>query len=493
MTGRRGTVPCYFCLVRRFPYSYLVVASSLGLLASAPAQAAQLEFVEPATWGANGVPNWVNMYIYVPDNIGDNAPILLVAQSCGNRSAPDFFVDQNVVTTRNQADANGYIVILPEHTGRNCFDSGSTESLTRDGGGDTQAFKQMVDYTLTRYNADPERVYVAGGSGGGMMTQAMLAVYPDVFKAGASRAGAPAGCWGESYDAGMQWSGPCAAGSVSKSAQEWGDLVRAKNPDYTGPYPRVMLFHASGDPTISYNNMGESIKEWTNVWGFPETPSSTESASTSMAMYSREEWVDACGYPVIEAWHYTGGDHSFPSYEWDTMLEFFGLHVPAGGLDPYDEACPDAGTTGGDDTDGGTDTGDVTAGTTGDDGGGTTGTTGGTTGTTGSNDTTGTSGTTGGTTSGSSVEESATSDAEDDSGGASEDEDEDEDEAEDEDEEESGEDSSDPSATAGGGGCACSVDDDSAPTALGTFAFGFALWGASRRRRSAKPARAGGR
>ncbi|WP_438011893.1 hypothetical protein [Sorangium sp. So ce321] len=61
--------------------------------------------------------------------------------------------------------------MLPEATGRNCWDVGTTKSLTHDGGGDTQAIVQMVKYTLAQYSGDPERVYVMGGSSGAMMTQ----------------------------------------------------------------------------------------------------------------------------------------------------------------------------------------------------------------------------------------------------------------------------------------------------------------------------------
>ena len=42
----------------------------------------------------------------------------------------------------------------------------------------------MVDHEIATRNADPERVYVMGVSSGAMLTQALLAVYPDVFKAG---------------------------------------------------------------------------------------------------------------------------------------------------------------------------------------------------------------------------------------------------------------------------------------------------------------------
>ncbi len=49
---------------------------------------------------------------------------------------------------RGAADQYGFIMIFPQ-TSNNCWDVGSTESLTHDGGGDTQAIAQMVKYTIT--------------------------------------------------------------------------------------------------------------------------------------------------------------------------------------------------------------------------------------------------------------------------------------------------------------------------------------------------------
>jgi acetylxylan esterase len=77
------------------------------------------------------------------------------------------------------ADSTGDIIlIIPHNPGRSCWDVGSPAALTHDGGGDTHAIAQMVRYTLATYNADPGRVYVCGGSSGGMMTQAMLGAEP---------------------------------------------------------------------------------------------------------------------------------------------------------------------------------------------------------------------------------------------------------------------------------------------------------------------------
>ena len=47
----------------------------LGFLAASPARAASLTMVPRATWGATGVPSYMQMYIYVPDAVAAKPPI----------------------------------------------------------------------------------------------------------------------------------------------------------------------------------------------------------------------------------------------------------------------------------------------------------------------------------------------------------------------------------------------------------------------------------
>ena len=203
----------------------------------------------------------------------------------------------------------------------------------------------MVKYAITKYGADPSRVYIMGGSSGGMMTQAMLAVYPDVFRAGHARAGVPAGCWADSYDSGQQWSGTCSGGNVNKTAQQWGDLVRSYYPGYAGHRPRVQLVQGGSDTTISPKNMTESIEEWTNVLGLSTTPTSKDTGYKGEAStYDRQFWSNACGYTVLESWVAPGQGHSM-AYEETAMLKFFGLDV-AGDSDPEPDCNGDGGVPG---------------------------------------------------------------------------------------------------------------------------------------------------
>ncbi len=162
-----------------------------------------------------------------------------------------------------------------------------------------------------------------------MLVQAMAAVYPDLIRAGSARAGVPAGCWADGYSSSNQWSNNCAAGSAIKTAQQWGDLVRAMYPGYTGHRPRLQTMQGDADPTISYKNTGESIEEWTNVLGLSMTPTSMDTGykpAGSAYTFNRQFWKNSCGQQVYEAWTAPGANHSMV-YEEGEILKFFGLQA----------------------------------------------------------------------------------------------------------------------------------------------------------------------
>lgn len=309
---------------------------SLALLGATPGWAATATQVNRSDWtGSVSLPSYVQMYVYAPATKAAKPAIVVSAHSCGSSASGQM---GNIPHTIAAADKYGFVIILPDNPGQNCWDVGSNKSLKHDGGGDTQAVAQMVKYALTKYGGDPSRVYIFGGSSGGMLTQAMLAVYPDVFKAGSARAGVPAGCWADGYDSGKQWSNNCAGGNTTKSAQQWGDMVRAMYPGFAGNRPRVQLIQGGSDTTISSKNMAESIKEWTDVLGLGATPTSSDKAYQGQAgSYDRQFWKDTCGYTVLESWVAPGKDHSM-AYEEDAILKFFGLDS-ASTIDPQDAAC----------------------------------------------------------------------------------------------------------------------------------------------------------
>lgn len=173
---------------------------------SSPVQAASLQQV--SGWSVAGLPSDVTMYVYVPDKVASPPPVLALIHYCGGTAQAVFGQAQGGGLVK-AADQYGFIMVVPS-SGR-CWDIVSDKTRTRDGSGDSHAIKQMVTYALQKYGGNPARVYATGDSSGGMMTELLLAVYPDVFKAGSAFAGMPAGCRGANESgSGGGYSGACA-------------------------------------------------------------------------------------------------------------------------------------------------------------------------------------------------------------------------------------------------------------------------------------------
>jgi acetylxylan esterase len=302
----------------------------------AQARAASLQKVNTSEWGVAGLPSYVSMYLYVPDQLAARPPIVVGPHHCQGTGPGTFNEMSSLVSIANRV---GFIMIFPEATGQNCWDAGSTRSLKHDGGGDTHAVAQMVRYTLSRYNGDASRVYSVGGSSGGVMTEALLGVYPDVFRAGVSLMGVACGCWAEGYNDitgtgnTAQWSGPCAGGNVTKTGAAWAALVRSYFPSYAGHRPRLQHWHGTADTILNYKNMAESTKEWTTLLGLSSTPTGTDSPRSGT---TRQFWRNSCGSTVYEAFSMAGVGHAVP-FDGNAVAVYFGLDKA--GPDPEIDDC----------------------------------------------------------------------------------------------------------------------------------------------------------
>jgi acetylxylan esterase len=336
---------------------YLAPAAllSTSLLSSSTASAASLQ--GPISgWQDGSEPGNITMHIYVPDNLAANPPILVLLHYCGS-NATGVFGQANGGGMVSMADQNGFIIVVP-YTTLGCWDVATPQSLTHDGGGHTGAIVHMVNYAVSQYGGNADRVYAVGTSGGAMAMQGLLAVYPDVFKAGAGFSGVPAGCWAVG-NADGSWSSDCAGGSVTHTAQEWGDMVRDMYPGYTGFRPRVQIYHATPDSTISFVNQTEAVKQWTNVMGLSETPTETSSVNVGTGQFDREEWKDDCGTTLLDVLtepnpgNLDGGGHNTnANMNGQEVLPFLGLDV-VGAEDPY--AASGCAPTGGGEGSGGAD------------------------------------------------------------------------------------------------------------------------------------------
>jgi len=279
-----------------------VVGLAIGLSLPAAPQAAAASLTQITNFGTN--PTGLLMHLYVPNNVKPNPPILLALHGCQG-TGPYLYSSTDFGSL---ADQYGFLVIYPStNPGGSCWDVSSDQALTRNGGSDPVGLMSMITYTEQHYGGNPNAVYVTGESSGGMMTNVMLADYPDVFTAGAAFMGVPYHCF---YTGSVRgWNGPCAQGQVSMTPQQWGGLVRGAYPGYTGPRPRVQLWHGTADTILNYNNLGEEIKEWTDVLGVSQTPSATDTPATN---WTRTRYNTSAGTTQVEAYSIAGAGHQLP-------------------------------------------------------------------------------------------------------------------------------------------------------------------------------------
>ncbi|WBC15735.1 PHB depolymerase family esterase [Micromonospora sp. WMMA1998] len=288
------------------------LAAVAALAAPSPAAAASL--TEVTNFGAN--PSNLRMYLYVPNTVAARPGLLVVNHYCTG-SGPAMYSGTQFAAL---ADRYGYVVVYPSVTrSSKCFDVSSPQALRRDGGSDPVGIKSMVDYVRERYPVDPERIFTTGTSSGAMMTNVLLGVYPDVFRAGAAFAGVPFGCFATTN--GSEWNSECANGQVLKTPQQWGDLVRNAYPGYSGPRPRMQLWHGTNDETLRYPNFGEEIDQWTNINGLSQTPAYTDSPQPG---WTRTRYGGTGGTATVEAISMQGVSHNLP-VDAAQAIRFFGL------------------------------------------------------------------------------------------------------------------------------------------------------------------------
>lgn len=257
-------------------------------------------------------PNNVGMYVYKPTKLASPLPLIVAIHYCTG-SAQAYFSGTQYA---NLADTYGYIVVYPSSPrSGTCFDVNTPQTLSHNGGGDSQGIASMITYSINNYGVSPNHVYVTGSSSGAMMTNVMAGSYPNLFQAASAYSGVPFGCFAGS----SSWNSACANGQVTHTAQEWGDIVRAAYPGYTGARPKMMLWHGTVDTTLYYQNYPEEIKEWTNVLGVSQTPDTTTS-NNPQSGYTKTTY----GGGVVIGYSAQGVGHTVPVHE-TIDLAWFGI------------------------------------------------------------------------------------------------------------------------------------------------------------------------
>ncbi|MFI6206154.1 PHB depolymerase family esterase [Streptomyces sp. NPDC051041] len=308
----------------------LAAAALAAPPAAARAQAPAAALTEVTDFGAN--PSNLRMHLYVPDSVTENPAVLVAVHYCTG-SGPAMYSGTEYASL---ADRYGFIVVYPSATrAGKCFDVSSPQALRRGGGSDPVGIRSMVDWVVRAHGADTGRIFATGISSGAMMTNVLLGNYPDVFAAGAAFAGVPFGCFATTD--GSEWNSACAGGTVTRTPQQWGDLVRGSYPGYSGPRPRMQLWHGTQDDVLRYPNFGEEIEQWTNVHGVGQVPAATD---TPQPGWTRTRYGGTGDRAPVEAISLQGVGHNLYAPGMGArVLAFFGLDAPGPAPQPPAGAC----------------------------------------------------------------------------------------------------------------------------------------------------------
>ncbi|MBF5043568.1 PHB depolymerase family esterase [Aggregicoccus sp. 17bor-14] len=292
-------------------------------LADAPATA-PAALTQVTSFGTN--PGNLLLYTHVPAGLPPGSPLVVVLHGCTQSAA-----DIEATGWSAAADAYRFAVAYPQQQASNnrsgCFNWFLPGDTTR-GQGEALSIRQMVAHLQGTLAVDSQRIFVVGFSAGGFMAAAMLATYPDVFAAGAINAGGPYGCATNLAEATA-----CMSPGVTKSPAAWGELVRSAYPSFTGPRPRVTLWHGSADPVVAVANLDASVWQWTYALQLD----GAAGTGSSEARFAHRTFGPAGGPVLVESYELYGLGHAVAV---DPALPFEGSGLACGSVGLYAASAP---------------------------------------------------------------------------------------------------------------------------------------------------------
>jgi len=265
-----------------------------------PPLARPSRLVDFQSFGDN--PGRLRMRAHVPPTV-PGAPLVVLLHGCG-QDAATFAADSGWIA---RADQSRFPLILPEqasanHAGR-CFQWFHPTDTARDTG-EAGSIAAMTRAAIDRFGSDPTRVFVIGLSAGAAMAAALLAAYPDLFAAGAAVAGLPVGAARSTMEAVLRM----ASAGPDQSPEVWAAHVRAAAPPgFTGPWPRLSIWHGQADTTVAPGNATLLATQWRALHGLA-APQVAEQTRNGVR---HQMWPNA-KQPQVELWSLPHLPHAYP-------------------------------------------------------------------------------------------------------------------------------------------------------------------------------------
>lgn len=256
--------------------------------------------VEVHGFGSN--PGRLRMLEFVPPLRREPPSLVVVLHGCLQTAVQ---YDKGSGWSR-MAREKGFVLLYPEQTKQNnqnlCFNWFRPSSVARDRG-ELMSIRQMIEHAARRHNIPHSRIFLQGLSAGGAMAGALLATYPDLFAAGQIVGGLPYGAARDAMSAlHVMKSG------ARRSAQEWGNLVRAVRQGGETNRPAISIWHGRLDSVVTVANAEATLAQWLDVYGLDPSGGLALPVTDGRAMV----WKDERGRALVDYRIIDTLDHGLP-------------------------------------------------------------------------------------------------------------------------------------------------------------------------------------
>jgi poly(hydroxyalkanoate) depolymerase family esterase len=229
--------------------------------------------------------------LYIPRNPVPRPPLLIMLHGC-TQDADDFAAGTRM---NDLAEEHGFIIAYPvQPRGANpssCWNWFNPQNQRRESG-EPAIIARLTRKLVSEFNADPQRIFIAGLSAGGAMAAVMGATHPDLYAAIGVHSGLPYGA---------------ASDVVSAFA-----AMRGETGDRPDPHMlriRTIIIHGDADATVHPENARRLLEAQADfAAGRPQTVSSSSAGGRSS---TRTLVRDRNGRVRAEHWLIHGAGHAW--------------------------------------------------------------------------------------------------------------------------------------------------------------------------------------